>query len=68
MMSYVYVFKPLSFVLCRFVLGPPPAAYGSSQARGQIRATAAGLRHSHSHARSGPSLRPPPQLTAMLDP
>ena len=29
-----------------------PAAYGGSQARGQIRATAAGLRHSHSNARS----------------
>ena len=33
-----------------------PAAYGSSQARGQIRAAAAGLRHSHSHAESEPRL------------
>ena len=29
-----------------------PAAYGSSQARGQIGDTAAGLRHSHSNCRS----------------
>ena len=29
-----------------------PAAYGSSQARSQIGATAAGLYHSHSNARS----------------
>ena len=29
-----------------------PVAYGSSQARGQIRAVAAGLHHSHSKARS----------------
>jgi len=38
-----------------FFLGPvraTPAAYGGSQARGQIRATASGLRHSHSNARS----------------
>ena len=28
------------------------AAFGGSQARGQIRATAAGLHHSHSNARS----------------
>ena len=31
-------------------------AYGSSQARGQIGATAAGLHHSHSNARSEPHL------------
>ena len=33
-----------------------PAAYGSSQARGPVRATAAGLYHSHSNARSEPRL------------
>ena len=33
-----------------------PIAYGSSQARSQIGATAAGLHHSHSNARSEPSL------------
>lgn len=37
-----------------------PMVYGGSQARGQIGATAAGLRHSHSNARSKPRLRPTP--------
>ena len=45
-----------------------PTAYGGSQARGQIGAVAAGLHHSHSHTRSEPCLRPPPQLMAMPDP
>ena len=45
-----------------------PAAYGGSQARGRIRAIAAGLRHSHSNAGSKLSLQPTPQLTAMRDP
>ena len=44
------------------------AAYGGSQARGQIRPAAAGLRHSHSDTRSEPCLWPTPQLMAMLDP
>ena len=41
---------------------------GSSQARGWIRATAAGLPHSHSNARSEPHLQLTPHLTAMRDP
>ena len=41
---------------------------GSSQAKGQIRAVAAGLYHSHSHAGSKPHLRPTPQLKAMPEP
>ena len=45
-----------------------PMAYGGSQARDVIGAVAAGLRQSHSHARSQPRLRPTPQLTATLDP
>ena len=40
-----------------------PATYGSSQARGQIRAAAAGLCHSHSNAGSEPHLQPMTQLT-----
>ena len=44
------------------------AAYGSSQARGQIGAIAAGLHHSHSNAGSEPRLQPTPQLLATLDP
>ena len=41
-------------------------ACGSSQARGGIRATGAGL--CHSRAGSEPCLQPTPQLTVMLDP
>ena len=41
-----------------------PAAYGSSQATGGIRAVATGLRHGHSNARSEPPLPlTTPQLT-----
>ena len=43
-------------------------AYGSSQARGQIRVVAVGLHHSHSNARSEPHLCPIPKLMATLDP
>ena len=47
-----------------------PMAYGGFQARGLIGAVAvaAGLRHSHSNARSKPHLWPTPQLMAMPDP
>ena len=45
-------------------LGPLPRHL---EARGQIGATAAGLRRSHSNAGSEPSLRPTPQLTATPD-
>ena len=40
------------------------------QARGQIRAAAAGLHHSHGHSnvQSEPHLRPTPQLRATSDP
>ena len=48
--------------------GGTPMAYGSSQAWGRIRATAAGLHHSHSNARSEPHLWPTPHLMATLDP
>ena len=43
-------------------------ACGSSQTRGQIRATAAGLHHSHSDVGSKLHLLPTPQLTATPDP
>ena len=42
-------------------------AYGSSPARGQIGATAAGLHHSHGNTRSKPHLQPTPQLAEMPD-
>ena len=45
-----------------------PEAYGSFQARGQIRATAAGLRHSHRNWGSELHLWPEPQLMATPDP
>ena len=40
-----------------------PTPYGSSQARGWIRATAASLDHSHSNTGSKPLLQPTPQFT-----
>ena len=51
-----------------FFFNATPMAYGSSQARGLNGASAAGLQHSHSHARSEPCLQPTPQFMAMLDP
>ena len=43
-------------------------AYGSFQARGQIRDVAAGLHHSHSNVGYEQSLQPTPQLMARLNP
>ena len=51
-----------------FLFRATPAAYGSSQARGQIEAVAAGLCHGHSNSGSKLHLQPIPQLTATLDP
>lgn len=45
-----------------------PTAYGSSQAKGQIGATAASLHHSHSNAKSELPLQTRPQLVAMPNP
>ena len=59
------------FVLFLFLLfKATPVAYGGSQARGLIGATAASHSHSHSHSNTGSKLRlrPTPQLVAMLDP
>ena len=50
-----------SLLISLFFLMATPLAYGSSWARGQIGAAAAGLRHSHSHVVSEPHLRPTPQ-------
>ena len=44
-----------------------PVAYGGYQAKGQIRAVAAGLCHSHSSVGSKPPVQPTPQLTAVSD-
>ena len=50
------------------LLRAAPAAYGGSQARGLIRAAAAGLRQSHGNAGSELPLQLTPQLTATPDP
>ena len=57
----------LLFFVCFCLFRAAPEAYGSCQARGQIWAIAAGLCHSHSHARSELHLLPTPQLTATWD-
>ena len=49
-----------------FILRPATTPYGSSKARGQIRAMAASL--CHSNVESEPHLQPTPRLTATLDP
>ena len=49
---FFFFFCLLSF----FFLRAAPEAYGRSQARGLIRAVAAGLHHSHSHSASEPYL------------
>ena len=54
------------FCFCLF--RATPAAYGNSQAKGQIGATAAGLHHSHGSSGSEAHLQPTPQLMAMPDP
>ena len=68
--SVNYIFIPLldSFLFLFFCFfRSAPVAYGSSQARGWIRAAAAGLHHRHSNIGSEPHLRPTPQLRATLD-
>ena len=57
---YLFVFFAISWAA--------PAAYGRSQARGQIGAVATGLHQSHSNAGSDLPLQPTPQLTATPDP
>ena len=56
---FIFVFLPF--------LGPLPAAYEGSQARGLIGALATSLYHSHSHSGSEQRLQPTPQLTVTPD-
>ena len=63
LLLFIYLFI---FCLCLFTAAP--VAHGGSQDRGPIGAVAAGLRQSHSNARSEPRLQPTPQLMAMPDP
>ena len=60
------LYTTLGFFFSFFLSRAIPEAYGGSQARGQIRATAAGLCHSHRNARSEPYLQPTPQLTCWI--
>ena len=63
---YTLLTSFLSFFFFNFRAAP--AAFGGSQVRGRIRATAAGLCHNHSNARSEPRLQPTPQLVTTPDP
>ena len=63
----VFVFVGFLFAFCFWPFRVALPAYGGSQARGHIGATAVCLHHSHSHAGSEPHLRATPQFTATLD-
>ena len=67
---YTHMEQPfvLLFVFSFFLFIAAAAEYGSSQARGQIRAVAASLHYSHSNAGSKLRLRSTPHLTATPDP
>ena len=67
---FIPSFKNLDFFFffCLCFLGPHPMAYGGSQTRGQMGATATSLHHSHSNVGSKLHLRPTPQLKATMDP
>ena len=69
-LAHWMIHKSLNFLLFLFLFTfrAAPTAYGSSQAKGRIRAVAAGLCHSHSNTRSELCPQPTPQLTAMPDP
>ena len=64
------VYSSCFFFVCLFfcLFRDAPAAHGVSQARGLIRAVAAGLCQSHSNTASKLHLQPTPQLTATPDP
>ena len=65
-MCLVFFFLLLLFVC--FSFRAAPAAYGSSRARGRIRAVAASLHHSKNNSKSKTCLQPTPQLMATPDP
>ena len=50
------LFSVWFYFILPFFLWPQPVPYGSYRARGQIRATDADLRHSHSNTESEPHL------------
>ena len=63
---YIYIYIYIYIFICIF--RATYVAYGSSQAKGQIGAVAAGLHQSHGNAGSKPHLWPTLQLMATLDP
>ena len=58
----------ISFFFLFFLFRAALAAYGGSQARGQIGAVAASLHHSYSNVGSELCLQPTPQLNTRTDP
>ena len=70
--SFVCVSEEIIVFFCSlffsFIFRAALMTYGSSRARGQIRAAAGGLHHNHSHTGYELCLWPTPQLSAMLDP
>ena len=67
--SFIIISKTIRYLgnFFFFFLRAAPVAHGGSQARGPIGATAPGLHHSHSKARSELHLYSTPRLTAMPD-
>ena len=65
---YIYIYTRTHTYTHTHIFRTTPMAYESTQARGQIGATAASLHHSYSNLGSEPHLWPTPQLMAMLDP
>ena len=64
----LFIYLKFIFIFIFLLFRAAPTAYGGSQTRGCIRATAAGLSHSHSNTESESRLQPTPQLTATLNP
>ena len=60
--SFIYLFLFYFYLFSLF--RATPMAFGGSQARGLIRAVAAGLGDSRSNTKPEPRLQPTPQLTA----
>ena len=64
----IYIYQLFAIFFFFLLFRAVRAAYGSSQARGRIGATAVGLHHGHSNTGSELHLQLTPQLRAMPDP
>ena len=67
-MTHILVFLLVVVVFFFCLFRATSVAYGGSQARGQIKAIAAGLHHGHGNVRSELCLQPTPQLMAVPGP